>query len=176
MRIPGAAGVVDRYPSGVLDTCTYIDVGQIRVDDLPDVPELTAITVAELHQGVALARDEVARSARMEKLTAAIRDFDPLPFDGDAAARYGTLVALTRSSGRDPWPRRMGPADRRRGVRAWVAALHRQPGRLPWTGKRSDRGAGLPGRHDLNPLTPGHGRSSAARTASASAVSCAGSR
>jgi predicted nucleic acid-binding protein len=43
----------------------------------------------------------------MEKLGAAVADFDPLPFDGDAAARYGTLVALTIAANRDPRPRRM---------------------------------------------------------------------
>jgi predicted nucleic acid-binding protein len=40
-------------------------------------------------------------------LGAAVSDFEPLPFDGDAAARYGTLVALVISAGRDPRPRRM---------------------------------------------------------------------
>jgi len=30
-----------------------------------------------------------------------------LPFDGDAATRYGTLVALTLAANRDPRPRRM---------------------------------------------------------------------
>ncbi|MGH3673506.1 MAG: type II toxin-antitoxin system VapC family toxin, partial [Pseudonocardiaceae bacterium] len=29
------------------------------------------------------------------------------PFDGDAAARYGTLVALAIAAGRDPRPRKM---------------------------------------------------------------------
>ncbi|MGH3696235.1 MAG: hypothetical protein ACRDRX_19945 [Pseudonocardiaceae bacterium] len=43
----------------------------------------------------------------MEKLGAAVVDFDPLPFDGDAAARYGTLVALAVAAGRDPRPRTM---------------------------------------------------------------------
>ncbi|WP_229694988.1 hypothetical protein [Streptomyces lacrimifluminis] len=43
----------------------------------------------------------------VEKLGAAVADFDPLPFDGDAAARYGTLVALTIAAHRDPRPRRM---------------------------------------------------------------------
>ncbi|HYS40429.1 MAG TPA: hypothetical protein VEO01_32840 [Pseudonocardiaceae bacterium] len=38
---------------------------------------------------------------------AAIVDFAPLPFDGAAAARYGTLVALTLEANRDPRPRRM---------------------------------------------------------------------
>jgi toxin FitB len=40
-------------------------------------------------------------------LGAAIVDFDPLPFDGEAAARYGTLVALTIEARRDPGPRRL---------------------------------------------------------------------
>lgn len=97
----------DRHPSGILDTCTYIDLDRINPDQLPELPELTAMTMAELQQGVALARDGVVRAARVEKLAAAIAEFDPLPFDGAAAARYGTLVALTRSSGRDPRPRRI---------------------------------------------------------------------
>jgi predicted nucleic acid-binding protein len=99
--------VADRHPSGVLDTCTYIDLGLLDPMDLPAVPELTAITMAELQQGVAMAKDAGVRAARMEKLGAAVADFDPLPFDGEAAARYGTLVTLAIAAGRDPRPRRM---------------------------------------------------------------------
>jgi predicted nucleic acid-binding protein len=91
----------------VLDTCTYIDLGLLDPMDLPAVPELTAITMAELQQGVAMAKDAGVRAARMEKLGAAVADFDPLPFDGEAAARYGTLVTLAIAAGRDPRPRRM---------------------------------------------------------------------
>src|SRR5215468_9416347 len=93
--IPGSAALGERYESGVLDTCTYIDLGLLEPAALPEIPELTAITMAELHQGVAMARDAASRAARTEKLGAAIVDFEPLPFDGGAAARYGTLVALT---------------------------------------------------------------------------------
>nr|WP_203950242.1 type II toxin-antitoxin system VapC family toxin [Microbispora rosea] len=96
-----------RHESGVLDTCTYIDLGLLDPADLPAVPEITTITLAELHQSVAMAKDEAARAARMEKLGAAVADFDPLPFDRDAAARYGTLVALTLAANRDPRPRRL---------------------------------------------------------------------
>ncbi|MEC3995879.1 type II toxin-antitoxin system VapC family toxin [Actinacidiphila sp. DG2A-62] len=99
--------MADRHPAGVLDTCTYIDLDVLDPEDLPAVPELTAITMAELQQGVAMAKDAAVRAARMEKLGAAVADFDPLPFNGDAAARYGTLVALAIASGRDPRPRRM---------------------------------------------------------------------
>ncbi|MFD8532337.1 type II toxin-antitoxin system VapC family toxin [Streptosporangium canum] len=97
----------DRAESGVLDTCTYVDLDLIDPVRLPTIPEITAITLAELHQGVAMAKSAGARAARMEKLGAAVTDFEPLPFDGDAAARYGTLVALTIAADRDPRPRRM---------------------------------------------------------------------
>ncbi|MBB5850914.1 type II toxin-antitoxin system VapC family toxin [Amycolatopsis umgeniensis] len=99
--------MAERHEAGVLDTCTYIDLGLLDPATLPKIPELTAVTVAELHQGVAMAKDGAVRAARTEKLGAAIVDFAPLPFDGDAAARYGTLVALVLAANRDPKPRRM---------------------------------------------------------------------
>jgi predicted nucleic acid-binding protein len=99
--------VTDRDASGVLDTSAYIDLGLLDPAALPVTPELTAITMAELHQGVAMAKDATSRAARTEKLAAAIIEFEPLPFDGQAAARYGTLVALTVGRNRDPKPRRM---------------------------------------------------------------------
>lgn len=54
-----------------------------------------------------MARDTATRAARTEKLGTAVADFDSLPFDGDAAVGYGTLVALAIAAGRDPRPRRM---------------------------------------------------------------------
>jgi predicted nucleic acid-binding protein len=99
--------VADRHESGVLDTCTYIDLELLDPSRLPEIPELTAVTFAELHQGVAMAKDAAARAARTEKLGAAIVEFEPLPFDGQAAARFGTLVALTLEANRDPRPRRL---------------------------------------------------------------------
>ncbi len=99
--------MIDRDASGVLDTSAYIDLGLLDPASLPVTPELTAITMAELHQCVAMAKDAASRAARTEKLAAAIVEFEPLPFDGLAAARYGTLVALTIERNRDPKPRRM---------------------------------------------------------------------
>lgn len=106
MTTHGHAHVGDRHESGVLDTRTLIDLAQLDPACLPKVPEITAITMAELRQGVATATNAIIRAARTEVLGAAIVDFDPLPFDGEAAARYGTLVALTIEAGRDPRPRR----------------------------------------------------------------------
>jgi toxin FitB len=96
-----------RHPVGVLDTCTYLDLGSLDPGALPETPEITAITLAELNQGVAMAKDPVRRAERSEQLGAAIVEFDPLPFDEAAATRYGTLVALTIAAKRDPRPRRM---------------------------------------------------------------------
>jgi len=101
------AGVADRRPSGVLDTCVYIDLDVLDPGGLPEVPELTAITMAELHQGVAMATNAATRAIRTELLGMAIVEFDPLPFDREAAARYGTLVAMTVDANRDPRPRRL---------------------------------------------------------------------
>jgi toxin FitB len=96
-----------RLPVGVLDTCTYIDLLVLDIADLPQRSELTAISLAELHQGVEVAKDPFTRAARAELLSSAVKAFDPLPFDGSAVTRYGTLVALTVASGRDPRPRRL---------------------------------------------------------------------
>ena len=99
--------MTERHESGILDTSAYIDLALLDPAVLPAVPELTAITMAELHQGVAMAKDAASRAARTETLAAAIAEFEPLPFDSPAAARFGTLVALTVEANRDPKPRRM---------------------------------------------------------------------
>ncbi|SDD01129.1 hypothetical protein SAMN05216174_106223 [Actinokineospora iranica] len=91
----------------MLDTCAYIDLALLDPSLLPAMPEITAVTMAELHQGVAMAKDPLTRAVRTEKLGAAIVEFDPLPFDAEAATRYGTLVALTLLANRDPRPRRI---------------------------------------------------------------------
>ena len=43
---------------------------------LPAIPEITAVTLAELHQGVARAKDVATRAARTEKLGAAVAGLD----------------------------------------------------------------------------------------------------
>ncbi|WP_410627620.1 type II toxin-antitoxin system VapC family toxin [Amycolatopsis sp. cmx-8-4] len=99
--------MAENHEVGVLDTCVYIDLALLERSQLPAVAELTAVSMAELHQGLAAARDPAVRAARTEKLGAAIADFAPLPFNGDAATRYGTFVAMVIAVGRDPRPRKM---------------------------------------------------------------------
>lgn len=97
--------MADRYESGVLDTCVYLDLHRLDPADLPEYPQITAVTMAELHQGVAMARNATTRAARLEQLDAAVTEFEPLPFDRHTAARYGTLVSLVVDAGRNPRPR-----------------------------------------------------------------------
>lgn len=123
----------ERHRAGVLDTCVYLDLGVLDPAVLPEVPELTAVTMAELHQGVTMARDGATRAARTEQLGAAIAEFEPLPFDGPAAARYGSLVALTLATKRGPKPRRMD---------LMIAAIASSRG-LPFYTRNADDFSGL---------------------------------
>ncbi|OXM70232.1 type II toxin-antitoxin system VapC family toxin [Amycolatopsis vastitatis] len=97
----------ERHAAGVLDTCAYLELGSLDPGLLPDFPEITAVTMAELHQGVVMTTDPAVKALRNEQLGAAIVEFTPLPFDGEAAARYGSLVAMTLAAGRSPRPRRL---------------------------------------------------------------------
>ncbi|MFH9075148.1 PIN domain-containing protein [Streptomyces alboflavus] len=99
--------MADRHPIGVLDTCVYVDLADLDPGCLPARPRLTAVTMAELQQGVAMAKDPGERARRTERLADAVSAFDPLPFDGAAATRYGTLVALVLAARRNPRPRRL---------------------------------------------------------------------
>jgi predicted nucleic acid-binding protein len=113
--------VTELEPRGILDTRAYIDLGKINPEQLPDIPEITAITMTELHQGVAMARTAEQRIGRLEKLNAAIADFEPLVYDAEAASRYGTLAALMVEQGRSPKPRQMDL------MIAAVASVHELP-------------------------------------------------
>ena len=61
---------------------------------------ISAITLAELSVGPLVATDEVERAARLAHLQQADADFDPLPFDVDAARAFGQVAASLRRSGR----------------------------------------------------------------------------
>ena len=72
---------------GVLDTSTVVLLGELVVADLPDAPLITAVTLAELSVGPLVASDDQERAARQARLQQAEADFEPLPFDTQAAPR-----------------------------------------------------------------------------------------
>jgi hypothetical protein len=74
-----------------------------RIDDaahLPAEPLITAVTLAELSVGPLVASTEQERAARQAHLQQAEADFDPLPFDAQAARAFGRVAASLRRAGR----------------------------------------------------------------------------
>ena len=91
------------HEAGILDTSTLILLGRITdASSLPLRPQIGAITLAELSIGPLVATDEAERAARLAHLQQAEADFDPLPFDVDAARAFGQVAASLRRAGRKP--------------------------------------------------------------------------
>jgi len=88
--------------AGLLDTCVVIDLPRYDPADLPDVSHVSAITLAELSYGVALATSPVDAATRSQVFANTKAWVRPLPFDGAAAERYGELAALVLATGRHP--------------------------------------------------------------------------
>ena len=99
--------MTDRRPQGLLDTCVVIDLPMLDPRLLPVEAAVASIVLAELAQGVAMARDPVETMARAERLADVEAAFAAIPFDREAARRFGSLVALTLKADRNPRPRRM---------------------------------------------------------------------
>jgi tRNA(fMet)-specific endonuclease VapC len=87
--------------AGLLDTSAVILLSRIRdAQTLPAEPQISTITLAELSVGPLIATDDVERAARLAHLQQAEADFEPLPFDADAARAFGQVAASLRRSGR----------------------------------------------------------------------------
>ncbi len=82
---------------GLLDTSVVIAAA---VAALPDEAAISAATLAELHFGVHLAKDEPTRALRLRRLGEIESRFAALPIDEAVARAYGELAALTLGSGR----------------------------------------------------------------------------
>ncbi len=86
---------------GLLDTSTLILLPALRDPSLlPQRPLISAITLAEMSVGPLVAANDTQRAARLAHLQQAEADFDPLPFDADAARAFGQVAASLRRSGR----------------------------------------------------------------------------
>jgi tRNA(fMet)-specific endonuclease VapC len=86
---------------GVLDTNTLIMLSRVTdTSSLPQEPLITAVTLAELSVGPLVASTDAERAARQAHLQQAEADFDPLPFDAQAARAFGRVAASLRRAGR----------------------------------------------------------------------------
>lgn len=88
--------------TGLLDTSTLIDLVSCDPDSLPAEPRICAITLAELSVGPHVARTDHERAARQAHVQQAEADFEPIPFDAEAARAFGRVAASLRASGRKP--------------------------------------------------------------------------
>lgn len=101
----------ERYPRGLLDTNIMILRKRVSPDDLPAEMAISSITLAELSAGPHYVRrndeqddyDEHAeRARRLDVLQRAENEFDPIPFDAEAARIYGRVIAAVMATGRKP--------------------------------------------------------------------------
>lgn len=88
----------------ILDTSVVIATD---VDPLEGDLAISAITLAELHFGVLVAKTQRLRAERLRRLLAIQRDFDALPMDHTVAASYGQIAASVVDVGRQPRARAM---------------------------------------------------------------------
>ena len=107
---------------GLLDTNIMILRSRIVPEELPDEMAISAVTLAELSAGPHQVRPDTEQDAyfeaaergrRLDVLQRAEHEFDPIPFDADAARAYGRVTAAVIGAGRKP---------RRRAVDLMIAA------------------------------------------------------
>jgi predicted nucleic acid-binding protein len=97
-----------RTPQGLIDTNILILRQWVDAAELPDEMAISAITLAELSAGPHQVRcdgeyDEHAeRARRLDVLQRAENEFDPIPFDAEAARAYGRVTAAVIAAGRQP--------------------------------------------------------------------------
>jgi predicted nucleic acid-binding protein len=88
---------------GILDTNVVILLPRLRdPGDLPEIPRVSAVTLAELAVAPLVASTDTERAARQAHLQQAEADFEPIPFDAAAARAFGRVAASFRRSGRTP--------------------------------------------------------------------------
>jgi tRNA(fMet)-specific endonuclease VapC len=87
---------------GLLDTSTIILLDRIAASDLPEMPVISAVSLAELSVGPLATADLAQRALRQVRLQEVEAMFDPLPFDAASARAFGRVAASLRSTGRKP--------------------------------------------------------------------------
>ncbi|MFB9909497.1 type II toxin-antitoxin system VapC family toxin [Allokutzneria oryzae] len=99
------------YRQGLLDTNILILRHWVDPAELPDEMAISAITLAELSAGPHQVRrndeqstydEHVERARRLDVLQRTENEFDPIPFDAEAARAYGRVTAAVISAGRKP--------------------------------------------------------------------------
>lgn len=88
----------------ILDASVVIAAG---VPPLEGELAVSAVTLAELHFGVLVAKEQNVRAERLRRLLLLQWTFDAVPVDSAVAASYGHLAAAVVEAGRRPRARAM---------------------------------------------------------------------
>ena len=81
----------------VLDTSILIAEAAVPVEG---GIAISIVSIAELQFGVLVAPDDDRRAHRLARLSAILRNFEPLPVDAAVAASYGEFAAATHRARR----------------------------------------------------------------------------
>jgi predicted nucleic acid-binding protein len=101
----------ERPAQGLLDTNILISRRWVDPAELPDEMAISAVTLAELSAGPHQVRpdgeqaeyyEHAERARRLDVLQRAENEFDPIPFDAEAARAYGRVTAAVIAAGRSP--------------------------------------------------------------------------
>jgi toxin FitB len=89
---------------------SILDTSVVIATDVPALEgelAISAVTLAELHFGVLVAKRQEIRAERLRRLLLLQLKFDALPVDSAVAASYGQLAAAVVEAGRRPRARSM---------------------------------------------------------------------
>ncbi len=100
---------------GLLDTSVVIarDEDASVEENLPEEISISAATLAELHYGVLVARDEITRQYRLQRLGVVESSFEPIAMDSAVARSFAAVAHAVKMAGRQPRARIMD---------LWIAA------------------------------------------------------
>lgn len=115
---------------GILDTSIIIARdGEEFGSALPDEAAISVVTLAELHYGVLVAKDDVTRRQRLRRLAEVETSFSPLGIDEATTRAYATVAHTVKMAGAQP---------RSRVMDLWIAATALAHGVPVYTRNRGD--------------------------------------
>ena len=100
---------------GVLDTSILIsqDDDTSLAEALPEEASISVVTLAELHYGVLVAKNDEIRQHRLRRLGVIEATFQPIAIDSAVARAFAAVAKAIKSVGRQP---------RARVMDLWIAA------------------------------------------------------
>jgi predicted nucleic acid-binding protein len=128
---------MDEVSRGLLDTSVLLarEEDPALKDALPQEIAISIVTLAELHYGVLVAKNDETRQHRLRRLGIFEATLQPIPIDASIARTYAAVAHAVKISGRQP---------RARVMDLWIAATALSL-QLPLYTRNAEDFAGLEG-------------------------------